>query len=259
MPRRRRTPLLAALALTAVALATSGCLGLPDPDPQPRPTLATSRPSPTASPAKDELVAALGRLVAGPYRYHVQSNLPEPTSGTVDATGAYDHDAKLIDESVTLAGGRSDGFVHRLVVDHDLYTRTRESDKWIHLDLTRARAPEMHAPNLDDPTGLASFITTIAEATRTGPHSFKGRFDPHSSKPFMPIGYPGVVAFMIDTVPFTAETDDQGNVTSIHMELEIKDKPKLDMTTTFSDHGKPLGLSRPARNKTSEAAGLYYK
>ena len=45
----------------------------------------------------------------------------------------------------------------------------------------------------------------------------------------------------------------------IHLELEIKDKPKIDMVTTFSDHGKPLGLQRPAKNKTADADSVYYK
>jgi hypothetical protein len=113
--------------------------------------------------------------------------------------------------------------------------------------------------NMADPTGLAVFITTITEATRSGPHSFKGRFDPLNHDDFLPVGHPSLVAFYTGTAPFTAETDEQGNVTTIHVELELKDKPTVVMNTTFAGHGQPLGTQRPAKKNTAEADSMYYK
>jgi len=68
-----------------------------------------------------------------------------------------------------------------------------------------------------------------------------------------------MVALYTSDVPFTMETDEQGNVTSIHVEMELTDKPAFVATTTFAGHGQPLATKRPAKNRTAEADDMYYR
>ncbi|WP_426513982.1 hypothetical protein ACPPVO_27205 [Dactylosporangium sp. McL0621] len=257
----RRTPLLAALILTAAALGTSGCLGLPDTDSEPyRPTSAPSvSRSPAPPPAKDDVVAALTKLMSAQYTFHVQSNLADETNGRIEATGGYDHAGKVFEEDVTLTGTAHDTHLHRVVFGTDSYSRDKDSEKWVHLDLARLKSQSLVGLNMDNPTGLATFITSVASATATGPHAYKGLFDPmEGTDEFLPVGHPSIVAFYSKNAPFMLETDDQGNVTSIHVEMELTDKPAFVCTTTFAGHGQPLATKRPAKNKTAEADSFYY-
>jgi hypothetical protein len=257
MPRRR--PYLAALVLAGVVTAASGCTGTPAPERHPvLPTLRSVAPSPEPTPARGELVTALKKLASGPFTYHVKSNLPSPQGGNVDATGGYDHAARIFEERVTLTGTSADGRSHRIVVGHDSYSRTDEAEQWVHLDLARLKSQVLVGIDMDDPTGLSHFVTAVTRATRTGPHSFQGRFNPLNDDQFIPIGYPNLVVLAFGSVPFTVATDGQGNVTSIHIEVESKDEPKLVMTTTFAGHDQPLTTRRPAKKKTAEAAERYY-
>ncbi|WP_433089152.1 hypothetical protein ACQP1P_22585 [Dactylosporangium sp. CA-052675] len=256
----RRSPLLAALILAGAALATSGCLGLPESDAEPaRPAAgpSTSR-SPLPPPAKDDVVALLTKLMGAQYTYHVESNLPDDATGKVNASGGYDHAGQVFEEDVTISGtGNSDGHLHRIVFGHDLYSRDKDSEKWIHLDLSRLKSQTLYGVNMDNPTGLATFAKTVVSATASGPHAYKGRFAP-TGEQFLPIGRPSVIAFYTRDAPFTLETDDQGNVTSIHIEMELTDKPTFVATTTFAGHGQALATKRPARNRTAEADSMYY-
>ncbi|WP_433202531.1 hypothetical protein ACQP00_32520 [Dactylosporangium sp. CS-047395] len=258
----RHTPFAAALVLAGVAAATSGCLGFPDAEADPvRPAVTPSvSRSPAAPPAKDDVVAALTKLMSAQYTFHVVSNLPSEDDGKVDASGGFDHAGKIYEENVTITGGKYPGHIHRIVFDKDLYSRADEKDKWVHLDLARAKHPDYDGVDMENPTGLPQFTSGIVSATKTGPTSYKGLFDPMSGEgEFLPVGHPSIVAFYTKDVPFTMEVDAQGNVTAVHVEMEQTDKPAVVMDTTFANHGKPLATQRPAKNKTGEADDMYYR
>jgi len=113
--------------------------------------------------------------------------------------------------------------------------------------------------DMTDPTGLARFISTISSVERTGPHAYSGRFDPYAHGPrFLPIGAPSIVTIGGGTAPFTATTDEQNRVVSIHIELSPSTGPKLVMTTTLSEPGKPLPTRAPPKASVREAADFYY-
>ncbi|MFB9447021.1 hypothetical protein Dvina_25155 [Dactylosporangium vinaceum] len=259
----RHTSFLAVLVLAGVG--TSGCLGMPQPDPHPvRPTTTSSKaaPSPSPAPAKDDVVAALNRLAGAQFTYHVKSNLPADTkgtaTGTVDATGGFDHAGKVFEETVTVAGtGTDDGTHHRIVVGTDSYVLTKENTKWVHLDLGRLKSQTLYGIDMEDPIGLVAFTGAVTEASAGGPHEYKGQFKPGAKYNFLPVGRPSIVAIYGGTAPFTVTTDDQGNITSLHIVLDVKDQT-IDMTTTFAGHGQPLATKRPAKNKTAEASDIYY-
>jgi hypothetical protein len=252
----RRSQFVAALTLVGLAFVASGCEGSHNPDPEP--IRLTALPSPTAKPAKDELVAALQRLSSKPYKYHAKSNLPEPDRGKVDATGAYDRARKILDETVVMSGGPNAGTEQRRIFGTDSYSRSSEHDTWVHLDFSRVKSKTLVDVNINDATGLAAFINAITTATRTSPQSFRGYFDPSDDKPFMPLGHPCVVLIGPAIAQFTVETNKAGDIISINIELKVKDKPTLNMTTTFSNHGKPLTTKRPPKDQTAEADNFFY-
>ncbi|NJC68583.1 hypothetical protein HC031_02420 [Planosporangium thailandense] len=217
----------------------------------------TATPSPTGPSAKDDLVAALTRTGAAPYRYAAQSDLPE--SGSLSVTGAFDPVGKRFEATTTVTGGTLAGTHHRVVVGADSYLREGDTKTWVHLDLSRVKKDNpLLRFDMTDPTGLAKFSSTLGNVDRTGPHAYSGSFDPLSSEPFLPIGAPSLVAFA-GMAPFTATTDDQNRVVSIHIELPRSDGPKLVMTTTLSDHGNPLPIQAPPKASVAEADDFNYR
>jgi hypothetical protein len=113
--------------------------------------------------------------------------------------------------------------------------------------------------DMTDPTGLAQFITTIADVERTGPHSYQGYFDPFSgSSESLPIGAPSVVNIGGGNAPFTATTDDKGRVSEIRIVLLPSNAAKLTMTTTLHGQDTPLRIAAPAKASVREADPMYY-
>jgi hypothetical protein len=225
---------------TAGALLLAGCTA--DDPAAPRvpaaagPTASTS-PSPTGPPDKDVLVAALTKVHAAPFRFTVSGNLPDDAA--VEASGVFDPPGQLYDATITLTG-KNAGKQQRIAIGKDNYLRR------LYFDLA-------------DATGLVKFVSTIRSAQRTGPTTFTGRFDPFvAGDEFLPIGAPSLWTLGAGTQPFTATTDEQGQVVSVQVEFAPSEGQKLVMTTTFADHGRPSGVKAPARGNVQEAADLYY-
>jgi len=97
---------------------------------------------------------------------------------------------------------------------------------------------------MKNPIGLATFMSAIQSMHCTGSRAYRGTFDPtpRDADEFLPIGAPAIVVFG-GTGVFTVTTDALGWVTSIKVELRVKET--LKMTTTFSGHGKPVKISKP--------------
>lgn len=251
------------LALAATVLAgTSACLGFDAGGEESTPFAASQAPpSPTGTPAKDEFVAALRRTHAAPYRFTVESPLPE--GGTVKAAGAFDPVAKLFEATTTITGtgNAQDGTRHRIVIAKDSYQREEPDKRWIHLDLSRiAEDNPLLYFDTADPTGLAKFAANVTSVQRATDGTYSGTVDPYVKGPgFLPIGAPSIVTLGMGKAPFKATTDTQGNVLTITIELSPTGKPKLSMTTTLTDHGKPSTTKPPKSSLVDEADEMYYK
>jgi hypothetical protein len=245
---------------TAGALLLAGCTA--DDPAAPRvpaaagPTASTS-PSPTGPPDKDVLVAALTKVHAAPFRFTVSGNLPDDAA--VEASGVFDPPGQLYDATITLTG-KNAGKQQRIAIGKDNYLRRGNEKTFVHLDMSRVKKDNsLLYFDLADATGLVKFVSTIRSAQRTGPTTFTGRFDPFvAGDEFLPIGAPSLWTLGAGTQPFTATTDEQGQVVSVQVEFAPSEGQKLVMTTTFADHGRPSGVKAPARGNVQEAADLYY-
>ena len=252
--------IMLAVGLTGVSVAATGCDPAPKDiaDPVPTYTLGAGAgsPSPTGPSAKDELVAALKKTVGAPYRFSTDSTLDD--GQTVKGGGVLDTPKKALQTDTTVKGGPGPGTSHEIVVGTDAYIRTENGKRWVHLDLTRVKEGSLAYINSADPTGIATFIDSIGPVERKGDHEYKGKFDADNKTHFLPIGAPSIVTIGLRAEPFTATLDAAGNVVSLHMELEAKDK-KFAMTTTFSEHGKALSTKKPTKSSVDEADSLYYQ
>jgi hypothetical protein len=216
-------------------------------------------PSPTSDDARDELLQALRRTHRATYRYTVHGALPAPEGGTVDGTGTVDPAGRAVQSTIKVTG-KNPSTIDRIIVGDDIYIREGGKTVWVHADLDRLREGVLPFFNRADPTGLDTFIASIASAHRTGPRAYAGRFDPHQgSSAFLPIGAPSIISIGMVNAPFTITTDEQGWVTSIAMELTPTDGPKLTMTTTLHDHDRLPGIKPPARSRVVEADDMVYK
>ena len=241
------------LFCAGVLLLAGGCTAEPAPGPTTPPVVVGS---PTPDTAKVDLVAALEKSEAAPFRYTVDGDLPE--GQRVKATGVVDRPARRFQSSVTVTGGKDPASGRNIVIGDDSYVR--EAGKgWVHVDLARVR-PDDPFITFDwaDPIGFRAFTTAIVSAQRAGPRGYTGRIDPAAGLRdlFLPVGSPGIVTLGIPVAPFTVTTDEKGWVTSIAVQLTPGDGRTLEMTTTFGNHGKALTVKRPAG--AAEAADYIY-
>ncbi|MEU5526983.1 hypothetical protein ABZ744_08580 [Micromonospora chersina] len=253
----QRTALLT-IALTGGLLLAAACSETEQPTRAGKPAQATSvAPSPTPD-VRAELVAALQRSQGVAHRYAVRGSLPEGQN--VKGTGAFDPKKRRFQATIAVTGGKYPSAGSRIVIGTDSYVRPSGEKDWVHVDLKRVKRDDPFLRfDWADPTGLKAFTSSITSVDHVGPHTYTGRFDPdgEDAKPFLPVGAPSVVSIGTPLSPFTITTDDQGWITSIRVELTPGTGPKLTMTTTMSDHGKPSKINAPAR--ADEAADFYYR
>jgi hypothetical protein len=219
-------------------------------------TAPAASPSPSGPDARQELVAALRRSSAAPYKFAVRADLPDKKH--VQGGGAFDPGQRRFTATLKQTGGKNLNSGQRIVVGTDSFSRERSDERWVHLDLKRIKPGDpLLSFDMKDPTGLGKFITSIVSVQRTGPRGYRGEFEAtQSGDPFVPIGAPSVWSLGFGNADFTATTDAAGWVTSISLVLPDQ-KNRLTMTTSLSNHGKPTGIKKPKRY--DEAADFYYK
>ncbi|MFI2648559.1 hypothetical protein [Micromonospora fulviviridis] len=248
---------LLALGLTGGLLLSAGCTRTTGHTRTEKTAQATTVvPSPTPD-VRGELVAAVQRSQGVAYRYAVRGSLPEGQS--VKGTGAFDPKKRRFQATIVVTGGKYPSAGSRIVIGTDSYVRPSGEKDWVHVDLKRVKRDDPFLRfDWVDPTGLKAFTSSIVSVERAG-STYTGRFDPDGkdTKSFLPVGAPSIVSIGTPLSPFTITTDDQGWVTSIRVELSPSDGPKLTMTTTMRDHGKPLKINAPAH--AGEADDFYYR
>jgi hypothetical protein len=251
-----------ALAVLAVLL-TAGCTTSSTPAtpapaaPATTPSSAAASPSPTGPDARTVLLAALEKSKNATYRFATNGEVPDAKK--VTGSGTYDPKAKRISVKYTVTGGGAKAqSSQRIVVGTDLYSRSKNGETWVHLNLKRIKKDSLYAYDMTDPTGLSRFVEAVDTVTGTGPNTFSGTLDIEGDRfneGFLPVGTPAISVLFGGSATFTATTDAAGWVTSI--KVSLKDSAdSLQMTTTLSGHGKPSGIKKPS--DFGEAMDFYY-
>jgi hypothetical protein len=254
----RATVGLAAL-LAGILLGTGGCDGAADGPKQAASSAGADSPSPTAPPVKPELVAALEKTKAGPFRFAVESTLPDDVS--VSGGGAFDAARQVFESTVTYAGGTSAGTHLRIAIGNDHFLREATDKRWVHLDMSRVRKDNtLTYFDLSDPVGLTRFASELGIVKRSGTNTYQGTFDASGASPaFLPLGAPSLWTIGHASTPFKATTDEQGRITTITIDMAQSGKPTITMKTTISEHGNPLTTKAPAKSQYAEADSMYYR
>jgi hypothetical protein len=243
--RPRRTTLLVAVTASLIA----GCASSPPEPPAPAASVAPveASPSPRASSPLEELTAALNKFKTTTYRYAVTGDYMRKQK--YRAVGTHDPKTHRYTSTTVITGGRDAGTRKLILIGDDNYSTNGTPDEWVHADFTRMKPDNKYRiVDTKDPSGLLRLMVALTNVRRTGPNGFKGDAVVTSSPKipnYLPLGAPRFRFTGAAVVSFTAATDAQGRVTSIRTEVET-DKGVLQDTTTFSDFGRPVPITKPA-------------
>ncbi|GAA0447101.1 hypothetical protein Ade02nite_85440 [Paractinoplanes deccanensis] len=205
--------------------------------------VATTTTAAAAGPA-EELQAAYAKFADTPVKFKLTS------IGGIGGTGAID--AKARTSEFTTDMGSSGSMLTRQV-GNDLYVKAEgqlasavggAEGKWMHIDVSHVPDSSPISAKNTDPAGTAKLITTASGLTKTGEHAFKGTVDVTKS-PSMNAAALKALGAKAKAVPFTAETDDQGNLTKFSMNLESIAPGAGETTATYSDWGAPVDVQAP--------------
>jgi hypothetical protein len=251
---------LAGLALAAV-LTAGGCGGDDDTKTSGTPggsaapvTTATTAP---AEPT-DELTAAYAKFSDTPVKFELAA------VGGIAGTGSIDAKARTSEMSSDL--GAAGSMVTRQV-GNDLYVRTKgqvgtaiggTDGKWMHIDVSKVPDSSPISLKNTDPANTAKLITTATDVTKTGDHAFKGTVDMTKAATANAAALKAMGS-KAKAVPFTAETDDEGRLTKLTMNLESIATGAGTMTATYSDWGVPVKVATPAAAETVEMPAKFRK
>ncbi|BEL02390.1 hypothetical protein Q0Z83_005810 [Actinoplanes sichuanensis] len=198
-------------------------------------------------------MAALQKSKNTSYRFSTSGDVPD--SKKVTGSGVYDPKAKRISVKYKVTG---DGATQRIVVGTDLYSRSKDGETWVHLNLKKIKKDSLYAYDMTDPTGLSRFVDAVDTVTSSAPNLYSGTLDfegDRFNEGFLPIGTPAISVLFGGNATFTATTNPGGWVTSIKVSLKDS-KGALNMTTTLSGHGKASGIKKPSNY--GEAMDFYY-
>ena len=255
----------ALLALTAVAALAAGCTR---PGPAEKTALpgapaagaavaaASASPSPTGPDARQRLLTALEKTKKASYRFSVSGDVVD--NKKITGSGAYDPKAKRITTTKKLTGGSTEQS-QVIVVGTDFFSREKNGETWVHLNLKRVKKNGLYYYDMTDPTGLSRFVSSVATVRSTGPTTFSGSLDIKGDKfndGFLPVGTPAISVWFGGDAQFSATTDAKGWVTSIGVSLRDKNKT-LRMTTRLTGHGAASGITKPSNY--GEAMDIYYQ
>lgn len=214
-------------------------------------------PAPTGPDARGQLMSALEKSKNNTYKFVVTGDVPDKKK--VAGSGTFDPKAKRITVSYKVSGGGAKTEqTQQIVVGTDLYSRQRNGETWVHLNLKRVKKDSLYYYDMTDPTGLARFVSSVDQVESTGANTFSGTLDIKGdsfNEGFLPVGTPAISVLFGGTATFTATTDAAGWVTTIGVELKDSEQT-LTMTTKLSAHGKASGIKKPAN--FGEAMDIYY-
>jgi hypothetical protein len=256
-----------ALAAAVAVLLTAGCTTSSASPPDAAPTAVSTEtsappsasPSPTGPDARTVLLAALEKSRNTTYRFATSGDVPDAKK--ISGSGSYDPKARRISVKVRMTGGGQKAVAtQRIVVGTDLYSRQKDGETWVHLNLKKIKKDSLYAFDMTDPTGLSRFVESVGRVTRTGPNTYSGTLDIENGRfneGFLPVGTPAIWVMSSGGAgaTFTATTNPAGWVTSIKVSLKDR-KGTLQMTTTLSGHGKASGIKKPS--DFGEAMDFYY-
>jgi hypothetical protein len=205
---------------------------------------AAEVPAAGSAEAAKELVAAAAKLTGDTFK--VTSDMGK----TLSTSGVLDPEGKKAKMTVTLGGGTATK-VDIIQLADDMYLKfdgqlaQMVGKTWMHIDASKLKAGStFNQLQGDDPAGTQAMAKAVTNVVKTG-NDFKGTLDltktPQYNKDSMK-----ALGAKASAVPFTAKTDDQGRLVAMSVEMEGLMTGAGTMTTTYSDFGTKVDVSKPS-------------
>ncbi|MEV8511643.1 hypothetical protein [Dactylosporangium sp. NPDC051484] len=246
---------LLALVLSAALTVTAACDDKNDNGGDAAPAASgSSSAAASAAPkadARKDLTDAFAKLAGGTVAY---SATTESGAGTgTKLTGASDPAKQANSGSMTITAQGQQITAEVIIVGADLYLKLGlplpgvNPKKWMYIDGSKTSLSKLGF-NPDDPTNTKGFTDAIVTVEQTGAGAYKGTID--TTKRNLPASGAALIQQMGDaakSVPFEATVGAEGYVTSLTVRAPAAGQlPATTATTTFSDFGKPVSISKPA-------------
>jgi hypothetical protein len=222
-------------------------------------TATTTAATTAAASPQGEFAADAAKLGDQPVKLKVTA------AGGVAVTGAIDAQAHRAEMTSDLA---SSGSMDVREIGDDLYVKASgslasvmggSSGKWMHADTSKVPSSSALSMASNDPKGTAKMLAAGTDVTKTGPHSFSGKVDMTKSPAISSSAAATGIGAKLKAVPFTAETDGQGRITTIVFDLASISPSAGKMTTEYSDFGTPVDVQKPPASQTVEMPPSFLK
>ncbi|WP_433062634.1 hypothetical protein [Dactylosporangium sp. CS-033363] len=248
--------LLAVLLSGALAL-TSACSGDDKTDKTDKGGAANTSAGPAGTgDARADLTNAFNKLAGVPATYST-SSAAGGNAGT-KLTGSTDPAKKSSTAKMTVTAAEQQVNADVIIVGTDVYVKVSkeipnvDAKKWMRVDSAKTSLAKLGLGNPADPAGIKGFADAIVTAERTGTGAYTGTFD--LTKRPSPATTADMIQKMGDAakkVPFEATVSPDGYLASLSFKTEAvgRQVPPTTSTTTFSDFGKAVKISKPAASE----------
>ncbi|SDX95576.1 hypothetical protein SAMN05444365_101195 [Micromonospora pattaloongensis] len=249
--RRLTRTALGLLATLSVGVAGCAAQGSPDPTASgsATPSVGATASASGSSSALDELTAAAQKL---------NDDTVKVTTEMTGLTGNGNLDPARNQARMTmeLATEGQPVTAEILVTGSDAYVKLAGApnvqNKWMHVDVARLAGGNFDIMPQGDPAGANKMIKSMAAVERTGEGSFRGTLD-LTKAPTINTAVLSGLGDKAKAVPFTAAVDNQGRLTRLQIELTAIAPSLGTLSTTYSDFGAPVTVTRPPAAETVEA------
>lgn len=252
------------LAIASLALATvTGLAGCGDKSDTGNGGTTAGAPAATAAATTkaatpvEELTAASEKLVKEPVKLKMTASGGITMNGYTDGVGQ-----KM---ELTMEAGSS-GSIKIRRVGSDMFMKftgamadTFESGgKWVHVDARKMPADSAFSLEKNDPRNQAKLLATSTDVTKTGDRSFRGTIDLSKSPSITP-QMAKILGTKAQKVPFEAQTDEQGRLTRMSIDMESLAKGAGESEATYYDFGVPVPVEAPAAGEVIEVPAKMLK
>lgn len=259
--KRRPLAVTALAVLVGLSLATTACTTAPGTNP------GGAEKAPT-----DVLKEAAAKTKGQTFKYTLAYGSALTGSGAQDATGV--NATRDIQYTDAASGLLIKGTV--MLAENALYAKVdlgplsaifpqlaSLNGKWLSVDKTKIGTTGLAAslaPTADSVTP-ETYLAGIVSAEKVNDTEYKGVVDLGVSAPKLaPAAEIAKLTAEQKKVPFTATLDSQGRVTKIVLKLPgMGTFPAADFTTTYSDYGAPVTVTKPAAADIAPMPDLFYQ
>jgi hypothetical protein len=259
---RRRLAVAGLAVLACTTFATAACAT--------KPSTPTTPTTPAKAPV-DVLNDAVAKTKGQSFKYTLKYGTNFTGDGAQDAAGtSATSNVSYVDAATGL------GIKAKVVrVGDSLYVKldlggltaavpglATLGDKWLSLDKKRIGTSGLASgitPGGDSNTAEA-YLKGVTKAERVSDTEIKGTIDLSKSAPSL-VPATEIAKLSADTkvVPFTATLDDQGRIAKIVISMpKVSTFPAQDLTTTFTDYGSTVTVTKPADADTVAAPDMIY-